>query len=251
MIITLGAKDPNSDATMQLLTIALLAGACALGAWLGWLLRGERRERGDAVRLSRLQSQLETQQTALDRQQRQRDELQQKVDGARHRQHQADRRVATMREALDEQMALRRKLEKRMNETQTRMATEREERKKLSRQLRLVIQRTRSARETRDEVPTPEPVSAPRPAPAPKPVTEEASLDDTARTHSEDLRLVRGIGPAMKRELAAHGIRTLSELAGLDDTRIDKLDGALRFPGRIRRDRWVEQARKLIGADSA
>ena len=55
----------------------------------------------------------------------------------------------------------------------------------------------------------------------------------------------------MKRELAAHGIRTLSELAGLDDTRIDKLDGALRFPGRIRRDRWVEQARKLIGADSA
>ncbi|MEM1440598.1 MAG: helix-hairpin-helix domain-containing protein, partial [Pseudomonadota bacterium] len=65
------------------------------------------------------------------------------------------------------------------------------------------------------------------------------------------LRLVRGIGPAMKRELAAHGIRTLSELAALDDTRIDKLDGALRFPGRIRRDRWVEQARKLIGADSA
>ncbi|MEO0345659.1 MAG: helix-hairpin-helix domain-containing protein [Pseudomonadota bacterium] len=247
MIIDLGAKDPIIDATMQPLTIALLAGACALGALLGWLLRGERRERGDAVRLSRLQTQLETQQAALDRQQRQRDELQQKVDDAHHRQHQADRRVATMREALDEQMALRRQLEKRMNETQTRMATEREERKKLSRQLRLVIQRTREARETRDEVPTPEPDSAPTPAP----VAEEASPDDTARGRSEDLRLVSGIGPAMKRELAAHGIRTLSELAGLDDTRIDKLDGALRFPGRIRRDRWVEQARKLIGADSA
>ena len=247
MIIDPGAKDPNTDATMQPLTIALLAGACAFGALLGWLLRGERRERADAVRLSRLKSQLETQQTALDRQQRQRDELQQKVDDARHRQHQADRRVATMREALDEQMAMRRKLEKRMNQTQTRMAAEREERKKLSRQLRLVIQRTREARESRDEIPTPEPV----PAPTPAPVAEETALEDTARGHAEDLRLVRGIGPAMKRELAAHGIRTLSELAGLDDTRIDKLDRELRFPGRIRRDRWVEQARKLIGTDSA
>lgn len=247
MIITLGAKDPNSDATMQPLTIALLAGASAIGALLGWLLRGERQDRADAVRLSRLQSQLETQQTALDRQQRQRDELQQKIDDGRHRQHQADRRVATMREALDEQLAMRRKLEKRMNETQARMATEREERKKLSRQLRLVIQRTRHARETRDEVATLEPVSAP----PPEPVAKAASPDDSTNSHSEDLRLVRGIGPAMKRELAAHGIRTLSELAALDDTRIDKLDGALRFPGRIRRDRWVEQARKLIGADSA
>ncbi|MEO1319492.1 MAG: helix-hairpin-helix domain-containing protein [Pseudomonadota bacterium] len=232
---------------MQPLTIALLAGASAIGALLGWLLRGERQDRADAVRLSRLQSQLETQQTALDRQQRQRDELQQKIDDGRHRQHQAERRVATMREALDEQLAMRRKLEKRMNETQARMATEREERKKLSRQLRLVIQRTRNARETRDEVATLEPVSAP----APEPAAKAASLDDSIHSHSEDLRLVRGIGPAMKRELAAHGIRTLSELAALDDTRIDKLDGALRFPGRIRRDRWVEQARKLIGADSA
>lgn len=245
MIIDLGAKDPNTDATMQLLTIALLAGAFALGALLGWLLRGERRERADAVRLSRLQSQLETQQTALDRQQRQRDELQQKIDDARHRQHQADRRVATMREALDEQMALRRKLEKRMNATQTRMATEREERKKLSRQLRLVIQRTRESREARDDA------RDPAAAPTPDRAIHDDATEDTARTQPDDLRLVRGIGPAMKRELAAHGIRTLSELAGLDDTRVDKLDRELRFPGRIRRDRWVEQARKLIGADSA
>lgn len=238
---------------MQPLTIVLLAAAFAAGALIGWLLRGERRERADAVRLARLQAQLDSQQTALDRQQRQRDELQQKTDDARHRQHQAERRVATMREALDEQMALRRKLEKRMNRVQSQMATEREERKKLSRQLRLVIQRTRAARESASADDDRDAVSALRPddETARKPATAEATAPEDPPTAAldpdADLRVVRGIGPAMKRELAAHGIRTLGELAALDHIRVDKLDRELRFPGRIRRERWVEQARELIG----
>ena len=228
---------------MQPLTIALLAAAFAAGALLGWLLRGERRERADAVRLSRLQSQLDSQQSAIDRQQRQRDELQQKGDDARHRQREAERRVATMREAIDEQMALRRKLEKRMRDVQGRMATEREERKKLSRQLRLLIQRTQAAR-AGGETPAPETDVAPSPdgdAPEVKP----GAVGDKP----DDLRRVRGIGPAMKRELAAYGVRTLAELAALDDARIDTLDQELKFPGRIRRERWVEQARELLGDD--
>lgn len=217
---------------MQPLTIALLAVAFAAGALLGWLLRGERRDRADAVRLARLQSQLESQQSAIDRQQRQRDELQQKGDDSRHRQREAERRVATMREAIDEQMALRRKLEKRMRDVQARMATEREERKKLSRQLRLLIQRTQASRSETD---------APAPAAGNPPSATEEKPDD--------LRSVRGIGPAMKRELAAYGVRTLAELAALDDARIDALDRELKFPGRIRRERWVEQARELVGTD--
>ncbi len=219
---------------MQPLTIALLAAAFAAGALIGWLLRGERRDRADAVRLSRLQSQLESQQSSIDRQQRQRDEMQQKGDDARHRQREAERRVAAMREAIDEQMALRRKLEKRMREMQARMATEREERKKLSRQLRLLIQRTQASRAEAD---------------APAPAVEAGVAPVATNEKPDDLRRVRGIGPAMKRELAAYGVRTLAELAALDDARIDTLDRELKFPGRIRRERWVEQARELLGDD--
>lgn len=226
---------------MQPLTIALLAAAFAAGALLGWLLRGERRERADAVRLSRLQSQLESQQSAIDRQQRQRDALQQKHDDARHRQREAERRVATMREAVDEQVALRRKLEQRMREMQARMATEREERKRLSRQLRLLIQRTQAARAAG---------GAQGVGTAPGTVADTAPAVSAASEQPDDLRRVRGIGPAMKRELAAWGVRTLAELAALDEARIDALDREIRFPGRIRRERWVEQARELIGENA-
>ena len=123
-----------------------------------------------------------------------------------------------------------------MRDVQARMATEREERAKLSRQLRLLIQRTQASRAQGD---------TDTPGPAPAPAAETATT--AQREGGDDLRRVRGIGPAMKRALAAYGVRTLGELAALDDARIDALDRELRFPGRIRRERWVEQARELVG----
>ena len=131
---------------MHPLTIALLAAAFAAGALVGWLLRGERRERADTIRLSRLNAQLDSQREAIHRQRRQRDALQRKADDAGHRQREAERRVAAMREALDEQTAFRRKLERRLEKTVANYAAERDARKKLSRQLRLLIQRTSQSR---------------------------------------------------------------------------------------------------------
>jgi predicted flap endonuclease-1-like 5' DNA nuclease len=62
----------------------------------------------------------------------------------------------------------------------------------------------------------------------------------------DDLRRIRGIGPAMERLLNAEGITTFRQLAVLDDAGIDELQARLPgVPGRIRRDRWVEQAQKL------
>jgi predicted flap endonuclease-1-like 5' DNA nuclease len=63
----------------------------------------------------------------------------------------------------------------------------------------------------------------------------------------DDLKQVNGIGPGLEKKLKASGIHTLRELAGLDDHDIERLENdIIRFPGRIKRDKWVEQAKDLL-----
>lgn len=64
----------------------------------------------------------------------------------------------------------------------------------------------------------------------------------------DDLKRIRGIGPAIERKLHALGITTYSQISGFDSAAIDKITGELAFfPGRIERDNWVGQARDLMG----
>lgn len=63
----------------------------------------------------------------------------------------------------------------------------------------------------------------------------------------DDLKQIAGIGPGLEKKLKDSGISTLHELAGLDDHDIARLEeDVIRFSGRIKRDKWVEQAKKLI-----
>ena len=62
----------------------------------------------------------------------------------------------------------------------------------------------------------------------------------------DDLKLIVGIGPVLERMLFQLGISTYGQIARMNDRDIDALDGRLpEFPGRIRRDEWVAQARAL------
>lgn len=62
----------------------------------------------------------------------------------------------------------------------------------------------------------------------------------------DDLKLIVGIGPVLERMLFQLGISTYGQIARMNDRDIDELDGRLpEFPGRIRRDEWVKQARAL------
>jgi len=62
----------------------------------------------------------------------------------------------------------------------------------------------------------------------------------------DDLKLIVGIGPVLERMLFQLGISTYGQIARLNDRDIEELDGRLpEFPGRIRRDEWVTQARVL------
>ena len=62
----------------------------------------------------------------------------------------------------------------------------------------------------------------------------------------DDLRLIVGIGPVLERLLQQLGIATYRQIARWSERDIDEFDAKLpEFPGRIRRDDWVTQAREL------
>ncbi len=62
----------------------------------------------------------------------------------------------------------------------------------------------------------------------------------------DDLTAIAGIGPALQRKLKEHGIRSFAQIAVLSDQDIARLEGSIiKFPGRIKRDDWIRQARRF------
>ncbi|MDQ6620215.1 MAG: hypothetical protein M3Z31_11050 [Pseudomonadota bacterium] len=62
----------------------------------------------------------------------------------------------------------------------------------------------------------------------------------------DDLKLIVGIGPMLERMLHQLGINSYRQIARWTEMDIDAFDARLaEFPGRIRRDGWVTQARAL------
>jgi predicted flap endonuclease-1-like 5' DNA nuclease len=84
---------------------------------------------------------------------------------------------------------------------------------------------------------------------APPPILSGAAGPD-------DLKTIVGIGPVLERMLHNLGIMTFQQIARWSERDIADFDARLpEFPGRIRRDQWVTQARALhqakYGDDSA
>ena len=62
----------------------------------------------------------------------------------------------------------------------------------------------------------------------------------------DDLKLIVGVGPVIERMLYQMGIASYRQIARWSERDIDDVDARLReFPGRVRRDGWVTQARAL------
>ena len=62
----------------------------------------------------------------------------------------------------------------------------------------------------------------------------------------DDLKLIVGVGPVLERMLHQLGVMTYRQIARWSERDIDEFDARLpEFPGRIRRDAWVTQARAL------
>lgn len=63
----------------------------------------------------------------------------------------------------------------------------------------------------------------------------------------DDLTQLSGVGPVMAEKLQKAGVTSLAQIAGWSDDDVARFDEELGFKGRIQRDDWVGQARKLTG----
>ena len=75
--------------------------------------------------------------------------------------------------------------------------------------------------------------------------------DEAARTATDDLTRLKGVGPKLAAQLGELGVTSFAQIAAWSDSDIDRVDAQLgRFQGRIRRDGWVEQAQLLAAGDT-
>ncbi|MCP5419111.1 MAG: hypothetical protein H6969_01260 [Gammaproteobacteria bacterium] len=96
--------------------------------------------------------------------------------------------------------------------------------------------------ETADSAETPEsPDEIIEPA---EPDLAIASVEPAASFPEDNLRTITGIGPTLEKKLNAQGITSYRQIAALSEAEIAHLESTvIRFTGRIRRDRWIEQAK--------
>lgn len=77
--------------------------------------------------------------------------------------------------------------------------------------------------------------------------TQEPQKSSKAAPKGEDdISLIGGLGPTLKKKLNAAGVTSLKDIAGWTETDIARYDAELNLRGRITREEWVEQAKELL-----
>ncbi len=98
------------------------------------------------------------------------------------------------------------------------------------------------------------PVAAEKPTTAKKPAAKTGDLTEILLAKPEgvadDLKAISGVGPKLEKALNEAGIFHFWQIAGLTKKQIEALDDKLDFRGRIARDNWINQAKKLTEAVS-
>jgi large subunit ribosomal protein L21 len=88
--------------------------------------------------------------------------------------------------------------------------------------------------------------AAPKKAPAKKAAPKaEAKGEAAPAAAADDLKQLSGVGPALEKKLIAAGVTTFAQIAAWTEADIAEFDEKLSFKGRIEREGWVEQAKKL------
>ena len=71
---------------------------------------------------------------------------------------------------------------------------------------------------------------------------------EEARGEADDLKRITGINPKLEMKLNDNGVFHFWQIAELDADNLQLLERALRIKGQVDRDRWIEQAKKLVAA---
>ncbi len=79
-----------------------------------------------------------------------------------------------------------------------------------------------------------------------QPLSSKSITDRNSTESKDDLKVINGIGPGIEKKLNKHGIFTYRQISEFTEESISTISDVVEFfPGRIQRDRWVEQAAKL------
>ena len=74
-------------------------------------------------------------------------------------------------------------------------------------------------------------------------------LFDTPEGAADNLKKISGVGPVLEKKLNELGITQYAQVAAFSEEDIEKVDTELNFKGRITRDNWMEQAKKLAAGE--
>lgn len=104
------------------------------------------------------------------------------------------------------------------------------------------------------EAAAPAPVEAPaaEPEAAPAAPAGDAGAMDTrgrlsgAQGEADDLKKIKGVGPAFEKKLNDAGIFHFWQVAALNEAQISELEEELSFQGRMERDEWKSQAEEFM-----
>ncbi|RMH49707.1 MAG: hypothetical protein D6686_07425 [Alphaproteobacteria bacterium] len=73
---------------------------------------------------------------------------------------------------------------------------------------------------------------------------------DAPEGEPDDLKLIKGVGPKLEQTLNALGVWHYAQIASWSEAEVAWVDANLKgFRGRVSRDGWVEQARKLAAGE--
>jgi large subunit ribosomal protein L21 len=84
--------------------------------------------------------------------------------------------------------------------------------------------------------------AADKPAKAPK----AAAAPVAAAGVVDDITIIGGVGPALKKKLEAAGVTSLKQIAAMSAAEMAVLDNELKLGGRTEREEWIEQAKELL-----
>ena len=76
-----------------------------------------------------------------------------------------------------------------------------------------------------------------------------AQATPAAAAGADDLKLLSGVGPVLEKKLIAAGVTTFAQIAAWGEADIAEFDEKLSFKGRIEREGWVDQAKKLAAGE--
>ncbi|MGI9382292.1 MAG: hypothetical protein ACR2PO_04000 [Methyloligellaceae bacterium] len=107
--------------------------------------------------------------------------------------------------------------------------------------------------------PQPEPQVA-EAAPSPAAATGAPAVHETAGSDAgsaaaastsqpDDLKRIKGVGPVIEKKLNEMGVERFEQIANWTRADVEKVDGELKFRGRIDREDWISQAKSLAAGE--